>query len=110
MTTPPNQRDWENFFSAGHFQCFVDAVGDDGGFIGFDRSTAESVAELANALIRQAIADAVTVYGQEIALFPSENSIITVRMMSWLPEKDYFAREKRDTHSAKLIAIKQIGT
>lgn len=99
MSEKPHSRSWDNFFGENDFQ---DAD--------LRSACAEYIVVKANKLIRQAIADAVTVYGQEIALFPSENSIITVRMMSWLPEKDYFAREKRDTHSAKLIAIKQIGT
>jgi len=92
-----NQRDWNEFFSESDFNPSFDG-----------EVSSVKAAQVANALIRQAIADAVTVYGQEIALFPSENSIITVRMMSWLPEKDYFAREKRDTHSAKLICVKGI--
>lgn len=99
MTTPPNQRverDWDKFFSAGHFQCFVDAVGDDGGFVGFDRSTAESVAELANALIRQALADAVTVYAQ--------GEVDSVN-------RNWFSNRAQDDNlTGKVICIKPIGS
>jgi len=100
MTTPPNQRverDWEKFLVPEDFKAEIDKL--DPELWAQQRVHYDWICTRANALIRQAIADAVTVYGQD-----EDSAGIKMNM----PSDWYLEKNKYDNHTAKLICVKGI--